>query len=372
MTSQSQAVAKLAKYKRNRRLGLALALMPLIVLVAWSVIDAVLGVSSSSHNIIESTIHGEIVSIIFGLSIYIAMPVGLTLLLKPLHSNKSILVTRTYLADIKPDQTAVYKTIKATGKSFRLSRLLSAKLIWQKDNQRIYDLQTFSGDKYHSHSYQTIYEAQLQRHLPHIVFNKHILFIFGHWLGSSDYQSDQEIVIDELASAFATFAPAGSKLDVYSFITPEVIEAILALKDISSRIEIIDNQLVCIGKFLDKPRLEIFQALCQNLFFKLNDNLDTRSASQPAALASFAQRLQKPYRHLLVLALILGIPFLAILLPVLVSAFKDPEQFAGGFGIGTALLLMIPAAMPGYCLYLFFKRRRISKQAVAAAKTNKP
>ena len=364
MTSQSQAVAKLAKYKRNRRFGLALVLM----------FPIVLGIVGSATSIIESSTALDSLALIFiFVSWFIALPAGLTLLLKPLHSRKSILATRTYLADLEPGQTAVYKTIQAASRSSRLDRLLSTQLIWQKDNQRIYDLQTPLGDKQHGYSYQTIYESQLQRHLPHIVFNKRIPFILGWLMDSSDYQSDQEIVIDELTGAFTTFAPAGSKLDVYSFITPEVIEAILALKDISSRIEIIDNQLVCTGKFLDKSRLEIFQALCQNLFLKLNDNLDTRSASQPAALASFAQRLQRPYRHLLVLALIFGIPLLVILVAVLVSAFKDPEQLSGGYGLGvTLLIMMIPAAMPSYCLYHFFKRRRIYKQAVAAAKANKP
>ena len=342
MTNQSQSARKLAKYKRNRHLGIVLRLMPVVVIFAFCII---------------------LVPIVGIVGLSIALLLGWMTTLRPFYAQKSILATRTYLAELQPNQTA--------GQSSRLDGLLLAKLIWQKDNQRIYDLQTEHSDIWSlGVGYSTIYESQLQRRLPHIVFIKHILPSSNNWLNSSGgYQSDKEIVIDELTGSFRTFAPVGSKLDVYSFITPEVIEVILSLKDLCSKIEIIDNQLFCISKFLDKDRLAIFQAQTQNLFLKLNDNLDTRrNAHQLVATADLSQPRQITYQYLLWPVFIFGTQFAIILLVTLRSIFDDQQHFSASLGVGTALALIILGAIPGFCLYLFFKRRRMSKQAVTAAK----
>ena len=120
-------------------------------------------------------------------------------------------------------------------------------------------------------AFYTVFEAKLQRTVPHLLFDsktakgKQFRYI---------YLQAQRLSLDgNFDDYFDAYSPQGYEIDTLSFITPEVIVAMLEMHDCD--IEFIEDGLMCYAPLLDKKSLEDFKEKCLNLYASVNDNLNT-------------------------------------------------------------------------------------------------
>ncbi len=170
----------------------------------------------------------------------------------------------------------------------------------RKVDYRLYDVvfdlyRRNRGGRYKAREgYYTVFHAKLQRPVPHLVFDnkkakgrqfKHI------------YLNSQRLSLDaNFDDHFTTYSPKYHQIETLSFITPEVLEAMIGLKN--EDVEFLDDHLFCYAPLLSRPRLASFRRQCFNLHAKVNDNLRSYGW-RPQKTASFARRLAKnPLRYL--------------------------------------------------------------------------
>lgn len=92
------------------------------------------------------------------------------------------------------------------------------------------------------------------------------------------------------------------QIDTLSFIPPEVIEAMLAMKEYD--IEFIGDSLLCYAPLLKQEKLKDFQSKCLNLLSCLNNHLVSyqdshlKGASKKTEVADFGKELlESPWRR---------------------------------------------------------------------------
>ncbi|MYB39848.1 hypothetical protein F4X86_00950 [Candidatus Saccharibacteria bacterium] len=120
-------------------------------------------------------------------------------------------------------------------------------------------------------AFYTVFEAKLQRTVPHLVFDSKAAKgkQFGHI-----YLQAQRLSLDgNFDDYFDAYSPQGYEIDTLSFITPEVIVAMLEMHDCD--IEFVEDGLMCYAPLLDKKSLADFKEKCLNLYASVNDNLNT-------------------------------------------------------------------------------------------------
>ncbi len=161
--------------------------------------------------------------------------------------------------------------------------------------------ETKYGDFIGRQTLYTAYETKLQRLLPHLVFDskrgkgKQFKNLF---------LKAQRLTLDvNFDDYFDTYSPKNYHIDTLSFITPEVLQAMIALKDYD--IEIVDDSLIVFAPFLNDQQLEEFKAGCQELYRVLNDNLnayrDDRlvGTKRTKDVTGFSKRLlESPMRYI--------------------------------------------------------------------------
>lgn len=153
-------------------------------------------------------------------------------------------------------------------------------------------------------AYYTIIEVQLSRQVPHLIFDsktaKRSQFRYL-------YLQSQRISLEgDFDTYFETYAPHTYHIDSLSFITPEVMLALITAKDYD--IELMGDRVLLYGPLLDLKDAERLKTLGLAIGAHLNDNLDNyrdtrlNGADSTEDVTPFARKLLKsPMKYLPVL-----------------------------------------------------------------------
>lgn len=149
--------------------------------------------------------------------------------------------------------------------------------------------------------YYTVFEAKLQRIVPHLMFDSKSAK--GNQFRFNYLQSQRVSFEGNFDDIFESYAPQTYHIDTLSFVSPEVLEALVALEDCD--IEFVDNKIMCFAPLLHSEEIVSLKERALNLYNKVNDNLDTymdeRLSGQQRRenITSFArQLLQNPIKYL--------------------------------------------------------------------------
>ena len=138
--------------------------------------------------------------------------------------------------------------------------------------------------------YYTVFEAKFDYMSPHTVFDsitakeKQFKYLY---LESQKMQLGAGF--DE---HFETYAPKYYEIDILSFITPEIMEKIVAIKDCD--IEFIQGSMLCYAPLLRKEQLALFSQKCLALREAVNNNLASYRDSwqgRGASVTEFGKQL---------------------------------------------------------------------------------
>ena len=219
-------------------------------------------------------------------------------------------------------------------------------------NYRLYDVladiyYNDHGTYKQSHrAFYTVFEVKLRQKSPHLLFDSKLA---NKLQFSSIYSSNQKLTaITEINDHFCLYSPRQHNLETLSFITPEVIESLIDLKD--ADVELIGDSLLCYGPLLNEEQLSVFRKKCLNLYYRLNDNLSFYKSSDKQ-IDVFAKKLLRSPRAMILLgaiSAIFGICFLILF--VIIGEFNQedlsPKLFClltGLYGIISAIKILMSA-----------------------------
>lgn len=180
------------------------------------------------------------------------------------------------------------------------------------DGWKLYDTifnfykKTKHGEYLARQAYHTVYEADLIRSVPNILFD-------GKSAKRSQYKNlvlqSQRISLEgNFNKFFDTYVPHTYHVDSLSFITPEVMLALIEAKNFD--IELNGDKVFIYGPLIDLAHCDDMVNLCHNITEHINDNLktyrDTRLSKKEGKkhVSFFANSLLKsPMRHVPLLVL---------------------------------------------------------------------
>lgn len=174
-----------------------------------------------------------------------------------------------------------------------------------------------------------ILEAQLKRNLPHILFDSKNAK--GNQFESYYLKAQKISVQGSFDDVFTTYVAQTYNIDMLSFITPEVMEALLDTSDYD--VEIINDKLMLYAPLLTKEDISIFAKKGQKLAEHINDNIDTyydnrlSGKERTVIVTPFARTLLKrPLKYLL-----LSVLFATISVIIIIVAMMLPIQSRSDF-----------------------------------------
>ena len=244
---------------------------------------------------------------------------------RAIHTRR-LLNSRNYLATkvtTKIEQSAIDTEL--------LQKHYTARAVIKADFWQIYDVIFASNNRSeHGKSYYSVFEAKLERTVPHLVFDakaaKGQQFKFV-------YSQAQTLTLEaELNDYFVAHAPKTYQIDTLSLITPEVVEAMINMKDCD--IEFVDEYLLCYAPLLAQSALADFQQRCLALYNKVNNNLsayrDDRLEHQARRddVTQFAKRLLPNSAKYLPIMIISGLVWLSLLSLWMFAIATDKSQLA--------------------------------------------
>jgi hypothetical protein len=192
--------------------------------------------------------------------------------------------------------------------------------------------------------YYTIFQARLVRQLPHVVFDSKQAN--GSQFKTVYAQTQRLSLEGNFDTYFDTYVPETYNIDTLSFITPEVMEELLAARGYD--IELVDNKLFCFGPLTALEDLAEFRQIGLRLQAGLNDNVktykDDRLAGQArnAETTVFARSLLKnPLFELIPIAMLVAIELVACI----IIAAANPQRALGPIllSLGVVTVVLIPA-----------------------------
>ncbi len=213
--------------------------------------------------------------------------------------------------------------IKSSVAHYELDGVDQARLLREGEDGglwKIYDAvfdfhrRTKHGDYLSKQAYYTVYEAQLIRNVPHLIFDsksaKRSQF-------KSLYLQSQRLSLEgNFDEHFDTYVPENYQVDSLSFITPEVMQALLEARMYD--IELVGDKLLCYGPLMDIQAVEQFQLVCQKLTAHFNDNLNNYKddrlggTERSTDVTMFARSLLKSSRKYLPVLLLSGVGVLFV------------------------------------------------------------
>ena len=259
---------------------------------------------------------------------------GLIILVRrwgPLIYAKRLVRRRQYLKSSRGSAEIQAPTrIGQSAAVTELGKIGQTGLIRAGDNWKLYDIifnnsnpRVFPGRPNIQQSFYTVFEARLRRPVPHLVFDSKVakkrqfnrLYVNAQWLPLESGFTDH----------FEVYGPKHYQLDALGFITPEVLEAMLAMPD--RDVEFLDGSLLCYAPLLAANQLDDFQAKCRRLQRHVDNNLQSyrdswlrRQARGEGGVTDFGkQLLPSPYRHL-GLAITLGGGIAALVVDSLIES----------------------------------------------------
>ena len=186
------------------------------------------------------------------------------------HHIKTLMKRRRYLGQISTQSQITKATI-----SEELDKVDMAGLIAYGQSWQIYDVifelyrKNKNGRYKVAEAYYTVFEAKLQRIIPHLLFDSKIAKKrqFKHL-----YASSQKLSLGAgFEDHFETYTPKYYQIDALNLMTPEVMEAMLALREYD--LEFVEDSLFCYAPLLEGEQLENFQRRGLNLYAKFSHHL---------------------------------------------------------------------------------------------------
>ena len=145
-------------------------------------------------------------------------------------------------------------------------------------------------------AYYTVFEVKLRQNVPHLLFDSKVAKKQQFKSAYLSSQKFEEFV--GLEKHFNLYSPKHHQIETLKFITPEVIESLIDLKD--SDVELVNDSLLCYAPLLEGDQLKDFRRRCLNLQVRLNDNLLPSYSLSKRTVSPFASRLlKKPTTNLI-------------------------------------------------------------------------
>ncbi len=237
------------------------------------------------------------------------------------------------------DQSLAWLNQSAVG--IELDDVDRAALIETGDGWQLYDIvfdsyrRTKHGRYKSRESFYTVFEVRLRRSVPHLVFDSKTAK--RRQFGRLYFKAQQLKFGPVFDRQFASYAPKYYQIDALSFITPEVMEAMLAMP--GRDFEFLGDRLVGYAPLLEAEELDRFRTQSLNLHRQVNDNLASYRDDRldrvrgKQEVADFGQQLLKnPYRNL-VLIILSGLLSVAAIVGAIIKVdayiiFNEASLFA--------------------------------------------
>ena len=268
---------------------------------------------------------------------------------------------RTYLSQLNLASetrfldSALSRLQSLTSKQFGHKQHLGANLIAKGDYWQLYDV-TISG--YTTKSYlkgaknnvvvrYSVCEMKLRQAVVQLVFDSKIAK--GRQF-KAVYSQKQKISLNhQLERIFDSYCRQDLKLEALSFITPEVIEALIDTSDYD--VEFVGDRLFCYRPMVADKQLKRLQQKALALHSSVNDNLGLApvAAERPAkATALKGQLLENPYRYrkLAIWASIFLIPGLLSAIFILSISLSESHDGRGAWSEAGSSLAAVPLLPP--------------------------
>ena len=299
-----------------------------------------LGVTLISSTIFISTVFGMVIWLISSKSgagatfIYIftlcgvmSVPIfiSIKLILRSRHIKK-LFKRRRYLAALGADfvthisQTVAHSEFEGKDNKIHFNIIDDQALIGQpvwpasvSDEKVAYRIYDFKAEIYQrsrhgrnkvTDKYYTILEIKLRKPVPHLVFDSKTA---NKQQFKSIYVAAQKLeAAANFDEYFTLYSPKHHSIETLSFITPEVIEAMIDLRDCD--FEFIGDSLLCYAPLLDEAELVGLRQRGLLLHAKVNDNLRRYTPAVKQIDEFGRQLLKNPWR---ILPMTIGISLLA-------------------------------------------------------------
>ena len=240
---------------------------------------------------------GSIIVVIFGIAFLIIKGLLFHFYIKKLIGKRSYVETLELDTRSQLKQSVIFYELEE--KEFPKIRVMRA-----GDNWQLYDT-TFHvisrkrrGKRKRSESYYSVFEARFDRLTPHVVFDSLLAKKkqFKH-LYLKSQKTSLGAGFDE---HFESYVPQHYDIDALSFITPEIMTRMAALKEYD--IEFVRGNMLCYAPLLREEQLAPFLEKCLDLHAATNRNLSHYKDSwlkQDRGVTEFGrQLLQNPTRFL--------------------------------------------------------------------------
>ena len=252
----------------------------------------------------DISIEWDLAVLIIGLAIVFSLGYATRSILQTIYAGK-LIRRREYIGQANLNSKTLIHSSSAI--NAELNKVDWIGLIIEQDNLKIYDtvFEFYRRSKFGKYkskeAYYTVFEARLKRTIPHLLFDSKLA---KRRQFKRLYLKAQSIPLAAgFEDSFEAYAPKHYQIDTLSFITPEVIEAMLAMKEYD--IEFIGDSLLCYAPLLEQEKLKAFQSKCLNLLSCLNDHLGfyqdshLEGAKKKTEVTDFGKELLKnPWRSL--------------------------------------------------------------------------
>jgi len=202
-------------------------------------------------------------------------------------------------------ETSIDSVIRKSAISDELEGVDTARLIHEANNWKLYDAtfdfyrKTKHGSYKSRQAYYTIFEIKLATFVPHLIFDS---LVGKRSQFKKIYLQAQRVSLEgNFDDYFEVYAPQSYHLDALSFITPEVMEAMIEVGEFD--IEFQGDSLLVFAPLLPASQIKHFKQRCLRLHRHVNDNLmtyrDNRTAAEPHnSVTDFGKRLlNNPARY---------------------------------------------------------------------------
>lgn len=208
------------------------------------------------------------------------------------------------------------------------------------------DVAVAEDDKYLGHfvkyhSYYSVLEVPLPRNLPNLFFDS----LKNRALSMAYLADDNQRLAFEgnFDTFFAAYSPAGYEIDTLSFISPEVMQALITAD--AYDIEIYGNRLYLYSDLIPVSKIDEMATLGLNIYDKLMNNIVTYSdgrlpKNQSRVNVAFAGKELKAYKRLLIMAAVVIGAVVMIPLSVSFTYFTRADSGFSDIVMGLILLLV--------------------------------
>lgn len=229
---------------------------------------------------------------------------------------------------------------------------------WQLYNAA-YDIiaRTNNGDYVAMQLYYTVFEARLVRAAPNLLFDNKTAK--GRQFKRLFLSSQRLQLEGGFNKVFDVYSPQYYQIDTLSFITPDVMEALLGIGNFD--VEITNDRLLIVGPLLRHNELEPLIQKGQLLAAELNHNLSTYrddrldNVHSKQFVVPFGQALLKsplPYLP--------GVIIMTVVLAVLIYAYTKTPFVELGFQVPLAIVVLTVSAYWQYLSVVSYNRRQLA------------